>query len=331
MSTTEVVVDLGPVCAAVHTDAPAVLDELHAFYTLTQSTEHRPMPWTIDARLVKPSPDMAQNPWGVGYRAELGGRRIQLHGTDQQHLAITTRKAAREVLLEFCEERGYTMLHASAVADEQWLIVLTGESCSGKTTLALNGVISEGMQYVSNDHLILYRDAGQLVATSLPTPIPIKVGTYLDYADQIGHPWDAEVGNLARYLRMPAQQRYRSAEQVYVTYPGLSQRNPVHLDVAGRQVLVALTDYAGPTDPVNLPTPVEDPVAALWPHVRFDWIASDANTHYLPRAERTEANCTRDALAALAALAAEARVVSWHHHGVLAPVRDWLTGNEERR
>jgi len=41
------------------------------------------------------------------------------------------------------------------------------------------------------------------VVTSLPTPIPVKVGTYFDYADRLGEPWENEGVDLDEFRRMP--------------------------------------------------------------------------------------------------------------------------------
>jgi hypothetical protein len=60
---------------------------------------------------------------------------------------------------------------------------------------------------------------------------------------------------------------------------------------------------------------VAGPVAALWPHIRFDWAFGPAlNTHYLPRDERDRDAYARDAAERLAELTARSA-------GGLAPPR----------
>ena len=320
--TRQAVLDLGPLQVAVRTDEQRVIDYLRAFYTVIEDTPERQVTAVIEARLAEPEPGMGRTRWNVGYRAS-SDRSVLLCGTELTHLAITTRKVAREPLLAFCADRGGLMLHAAALADEQRLVVLVGDAGAGKTSVALNGVLRTRMWLVSNDHLLLYRDGSRLVATSLPTPIPVKIGTYAGYAAELGRPWHGELTALTDSWRLSPQQR--NDQTVYVTYPHLGQPNPVHVDVARRRVLVALIDFAAPDEPARELGPVPDPVAALWPHVRHDWIESPGTgfDRYLFRSRRSAPEHDRDAQQQLRALAATAPVVRWRHHGVLGPLHDW--------
>ncbi|APU13089.1 phosphoenolpyruvate carboxykinase (ATP) [Actinoalloteichus fjordicus] len=317
----QVVADLGPVRVTVVTDHVGVVDYLRAFYSLEPSTAHEELSgWTIQARLAEPEPGMALTPWRVGYRVDLESQQAVVCSSDPSDLAITVRKVIREVLLDYCEAREYTMLHASAVADGARVVIVVGDKGSGKTTLALGAALG-GSRFLSNDHLILYRTREGLVVTSLPTPIPVKIGTYFDYADRLGAPWGNEGVDIEEFRRMPCQQRYGHDVRLLYTYRGLGQRNPLHTVLAGRQVVVVLAGYAPEGQPVSAPTVVADPVGALWPHVRFDWVFDPGlNTHHLPRIERDRDAYARDAAERLAELAAVSRVVTWRHHGALTPL-----------
>src|SRR5262245_11858310 len=75
------------------------------------------------------------------------------------------------------------MLHASAVVNDERVIIVVGDKGSGKTTLGLKAALLHGMRYLSNDHLIVFGDANaeqaaplasRLILTALPTPIPLK-------------------------------------------------------------------------------------------------------------------------------------------------------------
>jgi len=321
------VVHLGPVRVAVATNHDRLLHYLRDFYPLDAWHPERDgaVAWTIEARLAAPEPAMARTPWRVGYRADRDTRRAKICSTDARNLAITVRKAIREVLLDYCEAHRYTMLHASAVADDDRVVIVVGDKGSGKTTLALGAALTGGYQYLSNDHLILYRNPNGLVVTSLPTPIPVKIGTYFDYADRLGQPWENEDVNLDEFRLMPPRQRYGHDRRLLYTYRSLGQANPLHTQLDDRQVVVVLARYAPDGQPVTAPVPVDNPAAALWPHVRFDWVFDAVlNTHHLPRTERDRDTYARDAVERLAELSATSLVVQWRHHGELGPLLNVL-------
>jgi hypothetical protein len=325
------VADLGTVRVQVSADHDGVIGYLRDFYPVQAAGgPDGTADWTIEARVTAPEPGMAiLAPWQVGYRADAAARRARICAEDPRSLGISIRKAVREVLLEYCEARGYVMLHASAVARDGRVVIVAGDKGSGKTTLALSAALTRGYRYLSNDHLILYRDGGRLVATSLPTPIPVKAGTYLDYEALLGEPWDSEGIDIEAIRHLPHPQRYADGRRLLYTYRSLGHLNPVHVPLDGRQVVVVLAGYAPGGQPAGALVPVADPVAALWPHVRFDWAFDPAlNTHYLPRAERDRDAYGRDAARRLADLTARSAVVAWRHHGDLAPLLATLDRQE---
>lgn len=325
---------LGPVTVELSTDQPAVVEYLAEFYPITTTVSGKP-DWVVDAR-VGPGGGMRRNAYGVAYAADPGVRTVVVRADDPLSLAMTTRKTVRDTLVGFCEHRGHAMLHASAIADDQRVIIVAGDKGSGKTTLALRGVLMHKMRYVSNDHLIIYPDGGadtalpgQLVLTSMPTPIPVKVGTYLDLEQLLPEPWDAGGIDIAPYRAMPPAERYRHDVRVLYTYRRLGQDNPVTVPLGsppdGPQVMVVLARYAASAEPVRHPEPVPDPASALQEHVRFDWTFNPVlNYHYLPRRERDQAAYAADARRLAEALAARANVVSWAHDGDPAPLLDLL-------
>lgn len=328
-STCEWTADLGPARVTVGTDHPEVVAFLQEYYRLTPGASSSPADWTVEGRLGTPDAGMPVNGYGVGHTADRRARHAVIIAPDLRGLQITLRKALREALLEHCEARGYTMLHASAVANHERVIIVVGDKGSGKTTLALNAFLTEeGYQYLSNDHLILYRGQDGPVITSVPTPLPVKIGTYLDYEAQLGTPWENEGVDIAAYRRMPRAERFRHGDvRLLFTYRGLGQDNPVHVGLAHREVVVVLARYADADgdEPVGAPTEVLDPMAELWPHVRFDWSFNPAsNTHFLPREERDERAYAEDAGHRLAELTGLARVVRWRHHGRISPLLEEL-------
>jgi hypothetical protein len=327
---------LGPVTVELSTDQPAVVDYLAEFYPINTTVSGKP-DWIVDAR-VGPSGGMRRNAYGVAYAADPGVRTVVVRADDPINLAMTTRKTVRDTLVGFCESRRHTMLHASAIADDQRVIIVAGDKGSGKTTLALRGVLMHGMRFISNDHLIIYPDSGtgtalpgQLVLTSLPTPIPVKVGTYLDLEQLLPEPWDTEGIDIGPYRAMPPAERYRHDARVLYTYRRLGQDNPVTVPLGsqsvGPQVIVVLARYAAGAGPARDPVPVPDPAGALQEHVRFDWTFNPVlNHHYLPRRQRDRAAYAADAHRLAKALADRADVFSWAHDGDPAPLLALLGG-----
>lgn len=312
---------LGPTRATLVTDQPAVLDYLRNFYTLVAGAAADT--WEIEA-LVGPVGDgMVIDRWGVGHAADPPARRLRLRAPRPEPLAIVARTCVREVLVDYCEQRRYAMLHAAAVFDDDRVVIIAGGHGSGKTTLALKAVLSHGMRYLSNENLIVLPGPAGLRLTSLPGPIALKIGTYLDLADRLPPPFDTEGLDIDAYRAMPRDQRYRLDHRVIYTFHGLGQPHPATVDLrdpaSGPPVLVALVEYAGgagPAEPV-----VPDPVAALLPHVRMDWTFTPwLNQRYLPRRERRPRQYGDDARRLLRRLAERATVIQWRHDGDPAPL-----------
>ncbi len=187
-------VRLGLVEVALRTDEPGLLDYLADFYTITDEAVDGAA-WTVDARLGDEA-GMHRNPWGVAFDADEREKVLRVRAESVLALAMTTRKALREGLVQYCEQRRYVMLHASAFADDHRVVLVVGRKGSGKTTLALKAALSHDCHYLSNDHAMIYLEPGsdpqshRLAITSLPTPIPLKIGTYLDLEDSLPSPWE---------------------------------------------------------------------------------------------------------------------------------------------
>lgn len=332
MTTAVVRCELGPTTATVVADHPAIAEYLDHFYVLKHqaTTVMDAEGWTIEAEVAAPDGAMQINVWGVGYQADLQKRHLRLRADDPQSLAITARKCVREVLVDYCERRRYVMLHASAVADDRTVIIIVGDKGSGKTTLALKAAVGHQMRYLSNDHLILYaagETAGaggvetRLTVTSLPTLIPVKIGTFLDMEASLPPPWSVEDLDVDAYRRVPREQLYGLDRRVLFTYRTLGHESPTAAALGsaetGLPTLIALARYARPAEgPVPEATPVADPVAALMPHVRTDWMFDPLlNQRYLPRHERSPAEYQADAELLVRALTDRARTVEWRHRG----------------
>ncbi|MET8361693.1 hypothetical protein [Micromonospora sp. NPDC005171] len=318
---------VGPVEVQVTSNEESVLDYLGEFYTATGAA----LPghgWTVDAQVGLPEPDANTNQWGVSWRIDRSDHTIHLRAGAAESLSITARKCVREVLVDYCEQQRYTMLHASAVVDEALTIVVVGDKGSGKTTLALKAALRHGMRYVSNDHLIMYgRDgAGTLTLTSLPTLIPLKIGTFLDLESALPEPWDRDGLDVEAYRASSRSEVYSLDWRVLYTYRRLGHDNPITVDLGPRRspvtTLIVLANYS-PGD-AGEPEPVADPVTELLAHVRTDWMFDPTlNQRYLPRAERGRDEYLADARRIVTALAERSTVVRWSHRSDPAPILEF--------
>lgn len=336
MTARPVTLTLGPVTVQLQTSEHGLLDYLAEFYPMHEGRAAPPA-WIVDARLGQGT-GMARNLWGVQYRVDADRHHLTLRAERLENLAITARKCVREVMVAFCEQRHYVMLHASAVVGECGVVVVAGDKGSGKTTLALRAALRHGYQYLSNDHLIVYPgspgDTG-LVLTSLPTLIPVKVGTYFDLEDVLPPPWDTEGLAIERFRSLPPVERYRHDRRLLYTYRRLGHDNPVLVDLGdpaiGPDVTVVLASYAREGRDVDLPRPASAPVDALMRQVRSDWIFDPTlNQRYLPGQQRDRDAYEADATWLVNILAERARLVEWAHRGDPAPLFEALRTRRSR-
>ncbi len=319
-------VPLGPVAAGLEADSPALLAALGEFVTLAPARSDDAPLWTVLARHRVPDAEMTVSAWGVGHRTEPAARRVVLAAPQLEDLVVATRKALREPLVAACEQRGAVMLHAAAVAVGEQVVLLVGDAGSGKTTLALDGLVHHGAAVLSNDHCLLSAQAHGLAITALPTVLPVKTGTYLALGEQLPPPWDRVDLSRAEEQRLRdaslLQQRTHPGRVLY-TYRRLGQPPVPHRVLRPGAVTVALVHFADqPQRPQQLGPLAR---AELARHVRGEWWADpDSNTHYYPRPAAASTQAGRGSDDILRQLTAMAPVLSWAHAGQLAPLINWL-------
>lgn len=328
MGVRTVTCDLGPTRVCVVADHDTVVDHLGDFYPLVDAPATAGT-WVVEAAVGPAGTGLPTNEWGVGVVADRPARRLRLRGPDPLGVAVTARGCVREALVDYCERRRYAMLHASAVVDRRRVIVFVGDRGTGKTTLGLKAALGHRMRYLSNDHLIVLPDghpprASGLRLTALPGPISVRIGTYLDLEDRLPPPLDTEDVDLDSYRGVPARRRYAVRRRVVYTLPRLGQCDPSVVELgdaaSGPAVLVVLVAYASGAG-ARPAAPVPDPVTALMPYLRTDWVFDPRlNRRYLPRRERRPDEYRRDARRLVDALAERATVIRWAHRGDPAPL-----------
>jgi hypothetical protein len=308
-------VRLGEMTVAVHAACPTVT-MLSEFYP--PATDATAAAWTVTALTGASPPHAIRNPFGVGVTVDVPAGTVALWSPDATHLAITTRKIVRELFLDACERRRYTMLHASAIYRDDQVVVFAADKRGGKTTLAVRAVLDHGWRWLANDHLIVFSGPAGLVATSLPSPIPVKVGTLVDLADQLPEPWDRNGVDVDWWRAQPDAVRYASDDAAYFTFARFGQPNPVLVELADRRVTVVFPRYASSGISRSMPCLLPPTMAGaeLATHVRTDWI-DDPQVHQrqvpLPRRDRDA--YVADGTRLATAIGQRAQAMRWAHHG----------------
>jgi hypothetical protein len=117
---------------------------------------------------------------------------------------------------------GRALAHAAAVAPPgggAWLLV--GDSRAGKTTTCAN-LVSAGWNYLSDDHVVLFRDDdGRVMVEGLPRPF------HLDEGWEAGGIVDRR-GNTDPHQRWPGAWR-RTAPLAGLLFPGVAAAEPTAL------------------------------------------------------------------------------------------------------
>ncbi|MEZ0073593.1 hypothetical protein [Planotetraspora sp. GP83] len=310
---------VGPVRVAVQTDYPPVLAHLGDFYSHADTG----LPWwLVRGRLAEPSPGMRRDPGGAGYRADVRERVLDIAARRPATLQRALRQAVREVMLAHCETRRHVVVRAAAVRRRDLLLVFAGPAGTGKTTLALDAVVRHGFDYIADDHLILYRhedEGGGLVATGLPTTIPVGIGTYLGMEDVLPPPWDGRGVDVEPYRGWPAEVRRLLRARVHYTFTSFGQPHPlmVRFGLGRVRVVVAQPDLGVEAGPVDEGCTAAD----LQRLLTTDWEVSPMVPPLrLPYVRRNPAQVRADAQDVLGSLCARARMVRWAHTGRVAPL-----------
>ncbi|WP_019632465.1 hypothetical protein [Actinomadura atramentaria] len=317
--------DLAVTTVTVRTDHPPLLDELTDYYRTTT----RPGGYRIDARLRRPPDESRADRYGVTYDVAPGGAGrpgIRVVCPAPARLATAVRKTVRDAMTDWLDRRRYAMFHAAAVHRDGLLVILAGDAGAGKTTLALDAVLRHGFHFISNDHLIVYADpAGpNLAITSLPTRIPLKIRTCLDYEAALPEPNRTSTqpslrARLDPYRTLPTDQVNAITTRVDFLYSTFRQPNPVTLDIhpAGTPKTAIVFPEFGPqwhTDPI----PTSDAATALAAHLRTDWVFdADCTPNHFASPKRTIHQFTDDGRDLAQHLAENATALQMKHQGTL--------------
>jgi hypothetical protein len=314
---------LGPVVVRVECDESAA-SYLDQFY----DRERHPAEdgWTFrcgDGPV--PGLPVRRNPFGVGVQVDAEGRAVHLHAERTKDLRITLRKLIRAVFVQHCEAMGFTLLHASAVYDDRTLLLLVGDRGAGKTTLALDAVLRHGFTLLSNDHLVLYREGGRLVLTSVPTVVSVKAGTALSMGDALPPHPDREGLEEADLGALGSPRLRRNRRSLYYSFGELGQPRLPRLELGPgtpeRARWIVFPRFGGSAgEPSAYRTPVSAATAVQRFH-REQWVYEDDDApEYLPAPRRDPVRFVADSRVLCHALVEGAVTLRWRHAGDVAPL-----------
>ena len=107
-----------------------------------------------------------------------GGRRASvLHGARPILTRVRLMRVVREYTHNHAIGTGGVMLHAAAVTVDGRAVAIAGAKGAGKTTLALKALVAPGVEYLSNDRVLVRSAQPGFDAIAVPTVIAVRPGT----------------------------------------------------------------------------------------------------------------------------------------------------------
>jgi hypothetical protein len=98
------------------------------------------------------------------------------HGTPGWQTRVRLMRVVREYAHNHSLRTGGLMLHAASIAMDGRAVAIAGAKGAGKTTLALRLLSANGVDYLSNDRLLV-RSGVEVQAFGVPTVIAVRPGT----------------------------------------------------------------------------------------------------------------------------------------------------------
>lgn len=111
----------------------------------------------------------------LAYRSERLGGHVTIAGRTSQGLALAAARIAREMIRAALLRDGWTLLHASAVAHDDQVLLAFGSKGAGKTTTALL-LASRGAHLLANDRVFVKVVNGELRVLPWPSAAALGLG-----------------------------------------------------------------------------------------------------------------------------------------------------------
>ena len=97
-----------------------------------------------------------------------------------QYPLLTARNLARDLIVSYLHDNGWTTLHAGAVrlGEKNYLVV--GDGGQGKTSLIL-ALMATGAKFIANERTLLKKDGAKVRAISFPMSVAVGLGSALNF------------------------------------------------------------------------------------------------------------------------------------------------------
>jgi hypothetical protein len=312
----------------IYEDA-GLIDYLEQFYSINRrKTDHNG--WKIDCCLRTPEHNKYSLTYcDVYYYIDLNNQTIYLRGKSLLNVKITLRKLVRELFMNFCEFRNFTMLHSSAIYNKKLLLIFAGEKGAGKTTLALDGILRHDFRLLSNDHLIILLDKNNLIFTSLPTFVSVKIGSFLHFKSLLPYPIHAEEFEIEKWEAMPKNKLMKQEYRLYYTLKQLGQPNlpffQINLGKITHNIWVIFPRFTSANLRIEAITKEQEVDSLLGQHERSEWVY---NNNYNPQIisynRRTPEQFILNSQQITRRLASIAKAIYLEHEGNIEPLLNYI-------
>ncbi|MFE9258585.1 hypothetical protein [Streptomyces sp. NPDC006879] len=168
------------VCTAPVVFADVDADQYATLQALVETCPHEKTTYAKAATLVARDSEgtvTAVSPTQqLAYRHEPATGRLSVIGTGSEPVALAAARIARDAMRGMLLDRGWTLLHASAVTDNCRTVLTFGAKGAGKTTTAL-ALANLGWQLLANDRIFVRPDdTGDLRILPWPSAAAIGLG-----------------------------------------------------------------------------------------------------------------------------------------------------------
>lgn len=312
---------------AVHASQPEIHSYLREFFSpgVSAQTGLPPTRSIVCQNDLKEVPAISTktNDFNVTYGVDAAGT-LYLATSNTTDLSISARKAIRELHLAECEKRQFTVLHGSAVYNNESVVLFIGDNGAGKTTLAMDAWLTQGYKLLANDHVVVLRDNDSCQLSGLTTFVTLKLAhllhVYKPLSAAITLPFQDENEARSQASNNPRHPFYFRPQQF-----GIADIPVLPVGEHGRRLIVVFPSFDLNGSPVVshvAPQKISDLLRA---QIRTEWVYDEvANPQFFRFPRRSQADFQQDGDSTCGMVASSAVGIQFVHQGTLDPVLSQL-------